>query len=256
MRVDGGEWAEVQSSCDLGDLAEGQHLLEVRAFDVAGNFVIEMVSFTLDPRAPVIAERVPEGEHVDPDTDVTVTFSEEMNVSSVNLTVEGVEGIVSWSGNTITFDPSTSLRYATAYTVTVSGMDLAGNEVNMSWTFTTTNRGALSGRIVDTNGAPVANALVTLDTGETALTDENGLFYIVTEAGEHTITVTKDGYQATFSSALLGAGETLSMSAITLTPQATSSYDWWPIILAVAATGSFFLLLFATSRNERERGRK
>jgi len=256
MRVDGGEWAEVQSSCDLGDLAEGQHLLEVRAFDVAGNFVIEMVSFTLDPEAPVITERVPEGEHVDPDADVTVTFSEDMNVSSVNLTVEGVEGIVSWSGNTVTFDPSTSLRYATAYTVTVSGLDLAGNEVSVSWTFTTTNRGALSGRIVDTNGAPVANALVTLDTGETALTDENGLFYIVTEAGEHTITVTKDGYQATFSSALLGAGETLSISAITLTPQSTGSYDWWPIILAVAATGSFFLLLFSTSRNERDRGRK
>lgn len=256
MRVDGGEWTEVQSTNDLGSLAEGQHLLEVRAFDIAGNFVIKMVSFTLDPEAPVITERVPEGEHVDPDADITVTFSEDMNVSSVNLTVEGVEGIISWSGNTMTFDPSTSLRYATAYTVTVSGMDLAGNEVSMSWTFTTTNRGALSGRIVDTNGAPVANALVTLDTGETALTDENGLFYIVTEAGEHSITVTKDGYQATFSSALLGAGETLSMSAITLTPQATSSYDWWPIILAVAATASFFMLLFATSRNDKDRGRK
>ncbi len=80
---------------------------------------------------------------------ISATFSESISPSTVNTGTftlfEGatnVAGVVSLSGTTATFSPSSALLYGTTYTATITTgvTDLAGNPlaVNYSWTFTTT----------------------------------------------------------------------------------------------------------------------
>ena len=59
----------------------------------------------------------------------------------------------------LTFTPS-SLVYNRHYTVTVLGKDIAGNIINTSWTFNTTEVGAITGILVDEDGNLLTNAAV------------------------------------------------------------------------------------------------
>lgn len=79
------------------------------------------------------------------DTALSVTFSELMDVSSVSVTVspEVDLGDANWSedGMTVVFQPNEELVFNQAYTLTVSGNDPAGNDLNgnNSFGFTTAN---------------------------------------------------------------------------------------------------------------------
>ena len=76
---------------------------------------------------------------------ITVTFSEQMATSSMTASAfafsPAVAGTLSYTGNTATFTPTSSLTPNTTYTVTVSTAveDRAGNNLvsPYSWTFTT-----------------------------------------------------------------------------------------------------------------------
>jgi hypothetical protein len=82
-------------------------------------------------------------------TAVTVTFTEQMDPSSINtatFTLNGtgpdqVSGIVTYAGTTATFTPTGSLDWETTYTaaITAGAKDLAGNAMTSGyeWTFTT-----------------------------------------------------------------------------------------------------------------------
>jgi Bacterial Ig-like domain len=85
---------------------------------------------------------------VDPGVNVTAAFSEPVTPASVNgttfvlsSTAGSVSGVVSLSGQTATFNPSSALAYSTTYTarVTTGVEDLAGNNMTSDrvWTFTT-----------------------------------------------------------------------------------------------------------------------
>jgi len=78
----------------------------------------------------------------------TVTFSEAMNVSTMNTTnftlkqgSTAVAGTVAYTGTTVTFTPTASLLANTVYsgTITTGAKDAAGNALasNYSWSFTT-----------------------------------------------------------------------------------------------------------------------
>ena len=79
---------------------------------------------------------------------LTITFSEEMDASTINTTSitvidsfnNVVSGVWTYSGTTAAFNPSSDLSYGTQYTVTVgtSVADEAGNAASSSsWSFTT-----------------------------------------------------------------------------------------------------------------------
>ena len=76
-------------------------------------------------------------------TNVSVTFSEQMDVNSAQNAFtlsEGlnvVSGTFSWSGDTVTFNPNNDLSYNTIYYVTVStdARDTAGNYLASAFTF-------------------------------------------------------------------------------------------------------------------------
>jgi Bacterial Ig-like domain/PA domain len=81
-------------------------------------------------------------------TNVTVAFSEPMDTASAqgafslvrSGSTEPVPGTFSWSGNTMTFDPSAALEAAATYTakVTTAAEDAAGNALGTEkvWSFT------------------------------------------------------------------------------------------------------------------------
>ncbi|HEU5311409.1 MAG TPA: Ig-like domain-containing protein, partial [Candidatus Eisenbacteria bacterium] len=124
--------------------------------DLAGNSMTSdrVWTFTTEPEPDttppsVTAESPVDGaENVDRDVNLTATFSEQVDPSTVNGTTfllgDGsaeVSGTVSLSEQTATFNPSSPLAYSTTYTarVTTGVEDLAGNNMasDRIWTFTT-----------------------------------------------------------------------------------------------------------------------
>ena len=83
------------------------------------------------------------------DNVVTAVFSEEMDVSTINIATlylsDGVTGMVGYDASTYTatFTPSANLTIATTYTATITNgvKDVAGNHLasDYTWSFTTVN---------------------------------------------------------------------------------------------------------------------
>lgn len=237
IELDGGPWlnASLNSSWTFNGLVDGHHTLLVQASDGAGNSGNASVNFTVDTVAPTIIAHSPTGNNVTVShtASITVTFSEEMNMSSVKMIMNGVNVTIYWVNNA-TFNPY-RLSYNFTYEVNVSGRDLAGNSVEYSWSFTTAKQGGvIEGTIRDANGASIANATVSLDNGMTATTDANGHF-IFTEvaAGSFNMTVTKDGYQTMTVNVIVTDGTTNDLGALSVQTSTPSTGDG--IIVAAVA---------------------
>ncbi len=197
VRIDGGSWIDVGTATahDFAGLSDGEHTVDVKAVDNAGNEVSATVTFDVDTLSPEVSEHSPVGTGVPVDSVISVEFSEPMNQSSVKISVTGIEGEIVWLHNTASFVPSTNLSYGTEYTVNVTGSDRAGNPMeDYTWSFTTTDMGTLTGRVLGPDGSPVSGATVVLDTGERATTDESGFFSLKAHAGAHVLSVSKTGY--------------------------------------------------------------
>ncbi len=253
MNVDGSGWTVVtESSYELRDLADGVHTVAIRATDVAGNRATEIVVFTVDNLAPT-AIISPSGNNVAVSSTIVVSFSEAMNQTSVVITVEGVTGTISWSGTVATFTPSADLAYGTAYTVTVNGTDLAGNNMTaMTSSFTTMkNECTISGIVKDKDGNAIANATVTLSNGMTTTTDVNGRFeFTAVPSGTYTLNVTKDGFQTITQTISAVAGQSTALETMSMAKNASGSGDgdntMWIVgiigVVVVAVLGIAFVM--------------
>ena len=137
--------------------------------DAAGNVADPVTwSFTTaeapDVTAPVVVSRVPApgAAGVSRESVVSVSFDEAIVAGhAMTLTPAGgspVAGATAWDAGskTLTFTPSSSLRFATAYTVAVSGVaDAAGNATpTVSWWFTTPPVPDSSAPVVSTTALP------------------------------------------------------------------------------------------------------
>jgi parallel beta-helix repeat protein len=225
IRVDGGEWTELGAATGwIYSLEDGPHTIEVKVTDLAGNSASASLDLTVDTTAPT-AENSPTGDDLELDLVITVEFSEIMNETSVSIIVSGVTGTTAWEGNATTFTPS-GLQYGTAYSVTVSGKDLAGNAMEMNWTFrTTAGSGGLSGVLVDQDGDPIAN--VTVRVGDrTAITDELGRFILNDLApGNYVLTVDAEGYEMYSDTVAVVLGETGDLGELTLVTEGADGDD-------------------------------
>jgi WD40 repeat protein len=127
------------------------------------------------------------------DSNVTITFSERMNIGSVSLTFEdaksAVQKSVSWSGNRVLkLVPKAGLLNGTKYYVNLTdGKDPAGNKlIGYAWSFTTIGVDTLLPFVVSTypgNGSIVAPGITYLSitfsetmaqTTESAVSMNNG----------------------------------------------------------------------------------
>ena len=104
-----------------------------------------------DTTPPTVTDWAPTGTDVAITTNITATFSEPMNESTLNnemiivenSTGSAIAGAVTYDSatRTVTFDPTTNLEYNETYNVTITTgvADLAGNHLaaHKTWNFTT-----------------------------------------------------------------------------------------------------------------------
>ena len=108
-----------------------------------------LFTFIKDTTPPTVSSTTPANNATDVaiNTDITATFSEAMDSSTITtdtFTVSGsdnIAGTVTYSGTTATFTKASDLNYDTTYiaTITTDAMDLGGNalETDYTWSFTT-----------------------------------------------------------------------------------------------------------------------
>ncbi len=106
---------------------------------------------TTDNSAPTVSAISPPSgaTNISATNDITITFSEDMDSSTINTTnitmvdnaSNSINGVVTYSSKVATFNPSSDLNWSTTYTMTVSTgvKDSASNALssNYSWSFTT-----------------------------------------------------------------------------------------------------------------------
>jgi hypothetical protein len=153
-RIDSGTFAACTSPYTAPALSDGAHTFEVRAKDAANKVDATPASRTLtvDTVAPTVESVSPANAAtgVASTTNVTATFSEAMNSSSISsqtftLKQQGstsqLGAAISYDSTTrkATLDPSTDLAPNTTYTATLTTgvKDAAGNTLaqDQSWTF-------------------------------------------------------------------------------------------------------------------------
>ncbi|MGA1872408.1 MAG: C25 family cysteine peptidase [Thermoplasmatota archaeon] len=129
VKVDGDSWREpgAENSTLLEGLGDGSHSIALKVTDQAGREMTVWRTFRIDATAPYVVDITPSGNENPANSVVEVLFSEEMDRGTVSIAVTGVQGSVSWRGNTIVFSPAEGLQYGTDYRVTVSGSDIHGN---------------------------------------------------------------------------------------------------------------------------------
>ncbi len=116
-----------------------------KAFESNYVWNFKTITAALDTTPPTVTTPNPASNaiNIPNDTNITATFSELMDSTTINnttFTINGVTGIVTYSSNIATFDPITLLTYNTQYTATITtgAKDKAGNPLaaNYTWKFT------------------------------------------------------------------------------------------------------------------------
>ncbi len=218
ISVDSGPWTGVglNTTYDIGSLADGEHIFEVRALDRSGSWNQVSSTFTVDTIAPTIVTKGPMGNRADVYARIGAMFSEDMDEDATTISISNIAGITFWDGKTVILTPPSSLAYGTSYTVTVSGKDLAGNVVEESWTFTTLeNKGSISGIALDPSGSPLADATVTLSNGMTMMTNGTGFFrFDGVTSGTYTVTIVKGDYTKVVENVSTTAGSSTEIGTV------------------------------------------
>ncbi|MGA1821755.1 MAG: carboxypeptidase regulatory-like domain-containing protein [Thermoplasmatota archaeon] len=263
LKLDGGGTQELGAvlSYTLYNLTEGSHTLEVEIEDRSGNTAVKTVDFIVDVTPPSILDHTPEEDGLAKvDTLIVVEFSEEIDLGSFIININlNVEGSVSWSGNTMTFTPSRNLSLNTGYTVLIRAEDLAGNRIDYNWQFSTfspvTGLGSVTGRVLDTNGDPIANARIRLDTGEETTTDPNGRFSLIGPVGEHEMRISASGYKDRRITVTILEGKQVEIDDIELSDDTTADPVMYILILLIIGILVIVIIavsLFVFGRRSRE----
>ncbi|NYT11262.1 MAG: hypothetical protein GKC03_01765 [Methanomassiliicoccales archaeon] len=210
LSIDGGPWLDVGTDHNLTVQlqGEGSHVITIMALDGAGHFQKANVSVIVDTIAPSVVNHSPVGDSVEIDAPITITFSEPMDIGSVEIRLNDLEEIPLWNGQTAILNPSNGFQYGSTYTLAVFGKDISGNQVQEEWSFSTIALGIISGIVLDDDDQPIANALVSLDTGESTTTNSEGHFILEAPPGSYTITITKDGYGGKVMDVQISDGQT------------------------------------------------
>jgi fibronectin type 3 domain-containing protein len=219
IRINNGFWKKLGQVCTYTykSLPDGIHTVQVKAMDITQNTIIAQVSFTIDATKPKIDYYSPSGNKVSLDSGVHVTFSEEMDRSTVIIFVDGIVGKAIWNNDNVTFEPNNLLDYNTEYNVSVTGSDLLGNPLDkFSWSFTTKKMERIKGQILDENKNPISNAAIFKGLEEITRTDSNGNFVVEILPGKYTIIITKEGYKNKTMEITIKDGEVENLGEIIL----------------------------------------
>lgn len=233
------------------NFADGYHTVRIVAYDIANSTAADQTTFLIDTVRPSIVSRSPTGDQEPVDTVVTVAFSKAMSAQATDLSIDGIPGNMSWEGNNLSFTPTVKLAYGTTYHVTLSATDNVGNVIEENWTFATTDMGTVSGVVVDNNGNPLSGVKVSIDGGESVTTNAAGEFSAQAHAGQHTIVLSKLGYDSKTVTVSLQAGQTLPLGSVSVSP--TNPLAIYGVIAAIGAVVIVAVLYFFGRRGKKLR---
>ena len=225
---------------DLGytPTATGTYTLRVYSYSGSGSYFVDIsAGLFVDTVAPTITSVTPAdgSTGIAAGTNVTVAFSEAMNVSSAQSAFSlvrssdgaAVAGAFRWSGNTMTFDATADLAAGTQYTarVTTAAKDAAGNALaaEKTWSFTT------AAAVSSVNAFPSSTTIYsgTLRSGGvTQLRSDDNAYYEVNSTTSGTRASDWYGRITTVPNALRSLKVTYRGKASTTCTQAVSIYNW------------------------------
>jgi parallel beta-helix repeat protein len=231
LSVDEGSWTDVtgRSNLKLSGLANGGHVVALRATNERGRIATVWSNFTVDT-VPLTAS-MEATEDVPRDGPLVITFSKAVDSSTLEWSMP-FSGTLSWQGNDLTIVPSDRLGPGVEYSITVSINDLYGiGSGPIVLTFRTTDHGVVSGVVLDPSGNPVAGALVIAPDGSSVLTAQDGSFSLAVPPGPIQLTVHLEGYNDLTWAVDLMPGEESSIGS----RQLTARQDLVQTIMPLAA---------------------
>lgn len=169
-------------------------------YDISGGYQdlrplsrIDGLEVPADIIAPTVTDWAPQGRDAEHGAAISVTFSEDMNASTVTMLINNVTTNGIW--NDRTFTSGLALEFETDYQVLVHGEDLSGNQMaQFAWAFRTEDIEAeVVGRVVDDEGGPISGVLV-IAGEQNALTNVDGRFSLLLSPGDHILNISKGGY--------------------------------------------------------------
>ncbi len=148
-----------------------------------------------DITPPEVIAHAPQGLDAEQGGAISITFSENMNASSVVVTINLVQTNGIWNDRTFTL--GMLMEFETDYSVKVNGRDLAGNNMTeFSWTFRTEGPNAtVSGRVIDEDGNALEGVRVVLGSVD-VYTGADGRFSLEVAPGNYSFEFWKDDYTA------------------------------------------------------------
>ncbi|TFG57338.1 MAG: hypothetical protein E4H30_00675 [Methanomassiliicoccus sp.] len=209
------------------------------------------LNITADLSPPSVIGYAPQGQAVDHDSHINITFSEDMDQGSVMVSVNNVTRTGEWDDRT--FTSTMVLAFDVEYQVRVLGQDLAGNSMTeFQWTFRTEGPNAtVNGRAVDEEGNGLTGVQVVF--GESSVTmlevDDDGRFSILLAPGNHSIALLKNGYQVKEVQIQVLPGQDMDIGDVTLIKEPGASWVF-PLLglVAVAALAAIILIWYRRKR--------
>ncbi|MEA3558627.1 MAG: right-handed parallel beta-helix repeat-containing protein, partial [Candidatus Thermoplasmatota archaeon] len=238
ISLDGISWTFLgrNISYTIVNLKQGSYIASIKMYDRAGNTITMSTGFVLDETLPEALIWGPEGENINVDTTVSVTFSERMDRRISQFKVSDTDGRVTWKGDRAIFIPNSDLSFGKEYNVTIVAWDLAGNRMRtLEWTFRTDDTGSISGFIMNKKDDPVENTVVTLDDGRSTRSREDGYFFLEAHGGGGKMTIEADGYETVEIDILIIPGENQLIDRIVLSDREGPPVDWTTVLIIVSA---------------------
>ncbi len=197
---------------------DGPHNVSVMAEDRSGNKGAIDFILVLDTEPPQVISLGPKGGGLDSLEDIWVLFDEEIDPLSIVVTVPGISGLSALDGGrNVTFVVLERPLYGSEYHVDIRAADLAGNPSgDVSWSFSLSDEGRVTGKVMDDDGRELGGALIVLDDGSSYVCRDDGSFDIGVRMGERTFYFTAMGHQRYRRTVLIGPASTHEMGNIIL----------------------------------------
>lgn len=151
-----------------------------------------------DGTPPEIEDFYPRGDGIPVDSNIIVTFSEEMMEGSVDIEIEGVEGEVVGQGTIYQFIPEENFSYGESYEVLITGKDFAMNRLEERRVLITTSETTVHGQIYSRDDEPLSDVIVLsydpYGNYSRVRSDEEGNFTLIIDSKVEKLLFRKEGY--------------------------------------------------------------
>jgi DnaJ-domain-containing protein 1 len=238
-------------------LEEGSHSIIIRVLDKCGNINEASLNFTIDRTLPRVTDYGPEGQEVSLGEDIVIEFDESLDILSFSM--DFIEnGLSTWDGNRYLFRPYVDLSPGKIYDVFISVRDRAGNgPLIMEWSFTTTSRGYVLGKVLDEDGDPISGLQVIIGEEPSVFTGEDGSFVMEVGMGQKTVIISGEDIEEIRIDAFILADSELDLGSIEAKPfrEDGGITIQWMFPIAIFVLFIIFVLIFVLVIRKRKASR-